>query len=165
MIKLWKLKCKVKGKFHKKISDQYDHMNCMKQSNLFMFHEDLFAKNAQRIAFILHEARLKLIFFNRQSHMLKVRKKHNIICFLLSLKIYQMKDEKIKLPQKSFLAFPFLKIETEMEKSRICDICNIVVHRTSFVKTLRSKKQLEKEIPFLINMTNPNHKFFLILNP
>ena len=33
-----------------------------------------------------------------------------------------------------------------MEKSRICDICNVNVHRTSFVKHLRSKKNLENII-------------------
>ena len=32
-----------------------------------------------------------------------------------------------------------------MENSRKCEICNVNVHRTSFVKQLRSKKHLEKE--------------------
>ena len=32
-----------------------------------------------------------------------------------------------------------------MENSRICDICNVKVHRASFVKHLRSKKHLENE--------------------
>ena len=30
-----------------------------------------------------------------------------------------------------------------MEKSRTCDICNVNVHRASFLKHLRSKKHLE----------------------
>ena len=30
-----------------------------------------------------------------------------------------------------------------MENRRTCDICNIVVHRASFVKHLRSKKHIE----------------------
>ena len=30
-----------------------------------------------------------------------------------------------------------------MENSRTCDICNVNVHRFSFVKHLRSKKHLE----------------------
>ena len=32
-----------------------------------------------------------------------------------------------------------------MENSRTCDICNVNVHRASFVKHLGSKKHLEKE--------------------
>ena len=31
-----------------------------------------------------------------------------------------------------------------MENSRTCEICNVNVHRASFVKHLRSKKHLEK---------------------
>ena len=31
-----------------------------------------------------------------------------------------------------------------MENSRICDICNINVHRASYAKHLRIKKHLEK---------------------
>ena len=31
-----------------------------------------------------------------------------------------------------------------MENSHICDVCNVNVHRASFVKHLRSKKHLEK---------------------
>ena len=31
-----------------------------------------------------------------------------------------------------------------MEDSRTCEICNVKVHRASFVKHLRSKKHLEK---------------------
>ena len=30
-----------------------------------------------------------------------------------------------------------------MENSRTCEICNVIVHRASFVKHLRSKKHLE----------------------
>ena len=30
-----------------------------------------------------------------------------------------------------------------MENSRTCDVCNVNVHRASYVKHLRSKKQLE----------------------
>ena len=30
-----------------------------------------------------------------------------------------------------------------MENSRTCEICNVNVHRTSFVKHLRSKRHLE----------------------
>ena len=30
-----------------------------------------------------------------------------------------------------------------MENSRTCEVCNIIVHRTSFVKHLRNKKHLE----------------------
>ena len=30
-----------------------------------------------------------------------------------------------------------------MENSRTCEICNVVVHRASFVKHSRSKKHLE----------------------
>ena len=33
-----------------------------------------------------------------------------------------------------------------MENSRTCEICNVNVHRASFVKHLRSKKQLENMI-------------------
>ena len=33
-----------------------------------------------------------------------------------------------------------------MENSRTCEICNVNVHRASFVKHLRSKKHLEKMI-------------------
>ena len=33
-----------------------------------------------------------------------------------------------------------------MENSRICDVCNVNVHRASFVKHLRSKKHLENVI-------------------
>ena len=33
-----------------------------------------------------------------------------------------------------------------MEKSRICDVCNVNVHRASFAKQLRSKKHSEKVI-------------------
>ena len=32
-----------------------------------------------------------------------------------------------------------------MENSRTCEICNVDVHRASFVKHLRSKKHLEKK--------------------
>ena len=32
-----------------------------------------------------------------------------------------------------------------MENSRKCDICNVDVHRASYVKHLRSKKHFEKE--------------------
>ena len=31
-----------------------------------------------------------------------------------------------------------------MENSRTCEVCNVNVHRASFVKHLRSKKRLEK---------------------
>ena len=31
-----------------------------------------------------------------------------------------------------------------MQKSRICEICNVIVHRASFVKHLKGKKHLEK---------------------
>ena len=33
-----------------------------------------------------------------------------------------------------------------MENSRRCDICNIDVHRASYVKHLRCKKHLENEM-------------------
>ena len=33
-----------------------------------------------------------------------------------------------------------------MENSRTCEICNVNVHRASFVKHLRSKKHLENMI-------------------
>ena len=33
-----------------------------------------------------------------------------------------------------------------MENSRTCEICNVNVHRASFVKQLRSKKHLENMI-------------------
>ena len=32
-----------------------------------------------------------------------------------------------------------------MENSRTCEICNVNVHRASYVKHLRSKKHLEKK--------------------
>ena len=32
-----------------------------------------------------------------------------------------------------------------MENNRTCDICNVIVHRASFVKHLRSKNHLENE--------------------
>ena len=33
-----------------------------------------------------------------------------------------------------------------MENSRTCEICNIIVHRASFVKHLKSKKHFENII-------------------
>ena len=33
-----------------------------------------------------------------------------------------------------------------MENSRICEICNVNVHRASYAKHLRSRKHLENEI-------------------
>ena len=33
-----------------------------------------------------------------------------------------------------------------MENSRTCELCNVNVHRASFVKLLRSEKHLEKMI-------------------
>ena len=32
-----------------------------------------------------------------------------------------------------------------MENSRTCDVCNVIFHRESYVKHMRSKKQLKSE--------------------
>ena len=60
-----------------------------------------------------------------------------------------------------------------MEKNRICDICNIDVHRAFYAQHLSGKKHLENEqeddmiIPACLfkNVLKTKVKEYLILNP
>ena len=50
------MKGRTKLTNHEKIVDWENQMNYMRRSNTFMFEEDTFAKNVQKIGMIMHEA-------------------------------------------------------------------------------------------------------------
>ena len=55
VINLKSLYYKSKLKFYQKMSTYYDEMNSGRQSKIFQFEEDLFAKNAQGSKKLFHE--------------------------------------------------------------------------------------------------------------
>ena len=73
-----------------------------------------------------------------------------MICIRLFLKIW-LRREKKETTRKSFQAFCSLKVETQIEDSRRCDLCIIDVHRESYAKFLKIKKHWEN-----INQENLN---------
>ena len=75
--KIKSLKGKSKLNFHQKLSDYYAQRKFMEQSKTFQFEKDSFAKNAEYVAVIIHEASLIVIFLQTKPQMEKQKLVYN----------------------------------------------------------------------------------------
>ena len=157
--KLQQIKEKTKLKFYKIISNYYDNMN-------IRFVEDPFAENAQGISNIYHEVLqlMKILQFRPQVKNLKYN--YNDLFYTVtknrdekesvdnqykndffSLNVVIIPNHYVGREKRDLIyiisnVLSYINREAKMN-SRKCVICNVEVHRASYVKRLRSKKHLE----------------------
>ena len=79
-IELKKLKGKTELKLKRTISSFYDERNYLRQSGIFLFEEDLFSKNAQSGAVILHEAMFLTKFLQTKP---EIEERHKFLSIVL----------------------------------------------------------------------------------
>ena len=74
------MKGKTELKLNTTISSFYDERNYLRQSGIFNFEEDLFSKNGQSGAIILHEAMFSTKFLQTKP---EIEERHNFLSIVL----------------------------------------------------------------------------------